>query len=83
MRKLLLYLVYTLFILKFLSIERFAIFFIIFYLHFKYSNVALHYIYNNFNIKNCITILICKQKLKKFLIKITLKEEFIYNLNYI
>jgi len=53
-RKLLLYLVYTLFILKSLSIEHFTISFIIFNLHFKYSNVALRYIYNNLNIKDYI-----------------------------
>ncbi len=51
----------------------FVIFSIIFDLHAKYSKIALRYIYNNFNIKNCIVILICKQKFKKFSIKTILK----------
>ncbi len=38
-----------------------------------YSNVILYYIYNGLNIKDCIAILIYKQKLKEFSIKTTLK----------
>ncbi len=51
----------------------FAISSIIFDLRIKYSKTALRYIYNNLNIKDCIAILICKQKFKKFFIKTVLK----------
>ena len=71
--RLILYLIYI--VLKLISyfIKYFAIFFIIFNLYIMYSNVILYYIYNGLNIKDCIAILIYKQKLKEFSIKTTLK----------
>ncbi len=73
-RKLILHLIYIILVLISYIVERFVISFIIFNLRIKYSNIVLHYIYNSFNIKNCIAILICKQKLKKFSIKIVLED---------
>ncbi len=56
MRKLSLYLVYMLFALNIL--QNIFFFFFIFDLYTKYNKIALRYIYNNLNIKDCITILI-------------------------
>ncbi len=39
--------------------------------------------YNNFNIKDFIAILICKQKFKKFSIKTILKNLSIFSLSFI
>jgi len=73
-RRLILYSIYI--VLKLISyfIERFVISSIIFNLYTKYNNVVLYYIYNSLNIKDCIVALIRKQKLKKFSIKIVLKD---------
>jgi len=72
-RKLILYLIYIVLALIFYFIEHFAIFSTILDLYIKYNNVVLYYIYNSLNIKDCIAILICKQKLEKSFIKILLK----------
>ncbi len=47
---------------------------IIFDLYTKYNKIALRYIYNNLNIKNRIITLIYKQKFKKKIVKIVLKD---------
>ncbi len=73
-RKLILYLIYIVLALIFYFIEHFAIFSTMFDLYIKYNNVVLYYIYNSLNIKDCIAILIYKQKLKEFSIKTILKK---------
>ncbi len=60
---------YIVFPLIFYFVKYFAIFLTIFNLYIKYSNVILYYIYNNFNVKDCIALLIYKYKLKEFFIK--------------
>ncbi len=62
------YIIYTKHFAKYFAISS-----IIFDLYAKYNKIVLYYIYNNLNIKNCIAILICKQKLKKKFIKTILK----------
>ena len=71
MRKLSLHLIYA-FCAKHFA-KRFVISFIIFDLCAKYSEIALRHIYNNLNIKDRIMTLIRKRKLKKFFVKIALK----------
>ena len=83
LRRLILYSIYIVLALIIYLIKRFAIFFAIFSLYIKYSEIALRYIYNNLNIKNCIAILIRKQKLKKFFVETILKNQFVFCSNYI
>ena len=49
------YIIYTKHFAKYFAISS-----IIFDLYAKYNKIVLYYIYNSFNIKDCITILIYK-----------------------